>query len=337
MSDPHVTLVMRSFNEGWALRETLPALQAQEYRNWSLVAFDSGSTDGSVDLIRAMKPARFIQLLPHEYRPGRVLNQGMELATTERVIFLNADATPQNSGWLRPLVEALEDPLTAASFGRQIPRPDCEAVFAADYDRCYGEDRESARWDHFFSMVSSGLRKDVWARRGFLESMQYSEDDEYTRWARAQGYRIAYCHDSVVMHSHNYTPQQAYKRCFGEAWALAAVTPTASDRLTSPRRMALGWAADLRRDLRYCLKHGRVKEWPKAARIRWEQRSGRAAGFKAGWMMHGATLVHPQTDGFAPFSRDGEDRRARALPSPLAAAGRDGGAESSQHPDSFRS
>lgn len=304
MLDPKVTIVLRSFNEGWALRETLPALQAQEYRNWELIAIDSGSTDGSVEMIRAARPRHFVQILPHEYRPGRVLNQGMSLADTERVIFLNADATPQNANWLRPLVTALGDPGTAAVFGRQIPRPDCQAVFAADYDRCYGEDRESAGWDHFFSMVSSGLRKDVWRRRGFLEAMQYSEDDEYTRWAKAQGARIVYCHESVVMHSHNYTPAQAYKRSFGEAWALAAVWSGDPARMTSLVRHAGGWVNDLRRDFAFCRRTRRLREWPHAARIRWQQHLGRRDGFKAGWAMHGASLVEPAPT--APVARKPE-------------------------------
>lgn len=291
MADPRVTIVLRSFNEGWALRETLPALQAQEFRAWELVAFDSGSTDGSVDLLRAAKPARLVQLLPHDYRPSRVLNQGMELARTGSVIFLNADATPQGPGWLRPLVEALEDPRTGAAFGRQIPRPGCQAVYAFDYERCFGEERESAHWDHFFSMVSSGLRKDVWARRGFLEDMQYSEDDEYTRWLRAQGWRIAYCPRSVVMHSHNYTPRQAYKRSFGEGWALAAVWRDDPARITAAPRQWFGWFNDARRDLRFCRQNGRLREWPHALRIRWLQRCGRRDGFRAGWSMHGGTLA----------------------------------------------
>src|SRR4051812_18502661 len=141
MSDPRVTIIMRSYNEAWALRDTLPALQAQDYRNWDLVVIDSGSTDGSVDLIRAAKPKHFVQILPHEYQPSRVMNQGMTLAETDTAIFLNADATPQGTNWLRPLVEILEDRNTAAVFGRQIARPDCEAVFAHDYERCFGPQR----------------------------------------------------------------------------------------------------------------------------------------------------------------------------------------------------
>ncbi|MDO8541526.1 MAG: glycosyltransferase [Opitutaceae bacterium] len=286
MVQPPVSIVLRSFNEAWALRDTLPALAAQNHRDWELIVFDSGSSDGSVELIRAARPREFVQMLPHEYRPGRVLNQGMALARGERVIFLNADATPQSADWLGPLVAALADPEVAAVFGRQIPRPDCAAAFAHDYERCFGEPRESALWDHFFSMVSSGLRRDAWSRRGFRESMQYSEDDEYTRWCRAEGYRIAYCPDSVVMHSHNYTPHQAYKRSFGEAWALADVWPGGAKDFNVPRSLLLGWLRDVSADLRYCRRTRRLAQWPASLALRWQQRLGRLHGFHAGWQMH---------------------------------------------------
>lgn len=294
MSDPFVSIVMRSFNEAWALRETLPALRAQDWNHWELIVIDSGSTDGSVELIKKANPRRFIQIAPQEYNPARVMNRGMELARSEFVLFLNADATPQESNWLRPLANAVQDPQTAAAFGRQIPRPDCQAVFAHDYVRCFGQERDSARWEHFFSMVSSALRKDIWARRGFLEAMQYSEDDEYTRWCRAQGWRVVYCPDSVVMHSHNYTPVQAYKRSFGEAKALAAVWRRPPGEVNWARTFLFGWMNDVRRDLRYCVRARRLAEWPHAARIRWQQRRARLEGFREGWKFYrnGNALHH---------------------------------------------
>src|SRR3954466_344797 len=81
--EPPVSIIMRSYNEGWALRETLPALLAQDYKNWELIVIDSGSTDGSVDLIRKAQPAHFIQIKSEEYNPSRVMNQGMQLAQTK--------------------------------------------------------------------------------------------------------------------------------------------------------------------------------------------------------------------------------------------------------------
>jgi rhamnosyltransferase len=283
MNEPRISIILRSCNEGWALSQTLPALRAQRERSWELIVFDSESTDGSVDLILKAEPHHFVQLARREYNPGRVMNAGMRLARSSLCIFLNADATPQGPDWLGPLVAALEDPQVAAVFGRQIPRPDCAAVYACDYARCFGTQRESAGWGHFFSMVSSGLRKDVWARRGFLETLQYAEDDEYTRWCKAEGYKVVYCPESVVMHSHNYSPAEAYKRSFGDARALAASWPGRRTDFSFGRTVLLGWASDVRHDLLYCARHGRWKELPHAARVRWQQRTGKLDGFRDGW------------------------------------------------------
>ncbi len=58
-NDPLVSIIiLRSFNEAWALADTLRAVQAQEYKHWELIVIDSGSTDGSVDLIRRVLPRR---------------------------------------------------------------------------------------------------------------------------------------------------------------------------------------------------------------------------------------------------------------------------------------
>jgi rhamnosyltransferase len=284
--EPLVSIIMRSYNEGWALRETLPALESQNHRNWELLVIDSGSTDGSVELIQRANPRVFIQIRHEQYNPARVLNLGMELARSDFGIFLNADATPQGADWLRPLAARLHDPRTAAVFGRQVPRPQCQAVYAHEYERCFGPRRESARWDHFFSMASSGIRKDIWRLRGFDPKMQYSEDDEYTRWCRSRGYRIVYAPESVVMHSHNYTPAQVYRRSFGEARALAAVWNGRARDINWRNTVLLGWLNDARRDLRYCLKNRCVREWPHALRIRWEQRRAKLTGFREGWKFY---------------------------------------------------
>lgn len=280
MNTPRLSIVLRSFNEGWALRETLPALAAQNRRDWELIVIDSGSTDGSVDLIRAAQPAHLVQIPAGAYVPGRVLNQGFRLARAPLGIFLNADATPQCPDWLDRLARPLDAPRVAASFSRQVPRPDCRAVFACDYERCFGPDRESAQWDHFFSMVSSGLRRDVWETRGFREDLTYAEDDEYTRWCRAQGFEIAYVPESVVMHSHNYSPGQAHRRAFGDARTLAAIGRVPRGGRSFIRTVLLGWLRDLRRDAVYCQRRGRLAELPHAALIRACQRLGRWAGLR---------------------------------------------------------
>ena len=303
MSAPEVSIVMRSFNEAWALGDTLAMLRKQTGPAWELIVIDSGSIDGSVELIREFGPAHFVQIQNRDYVPGRVMNHGMRLARANTVLFLNADAIPANENWLQPLAGALQRPNVAAVFGRQIPRPDCRAVFACDYERCFGENRESAQWDHFFSMVSSGLRKDIWSRRGFLENLQYAEDDEYTRWAKANGFEVAYCPESVAVHSHNYTASQAYKRAHGDAKALAASWPGKAAEFNWPKTVALGWAKDFRHDVAFCLRHGCVGELGHAARIRWNQRCGRLDGFRDGWNTYRSSSAKPAAMAVDPTPR----------------------------------
>lgn len=301
MNEPRVSIVLRSCNEAWALGQTLPALRAQSHQNWELIVVDSGSTDGSVDLIRQFQPAHFIQIAAHQYNPSRVINLGMRLATSDIALFLNADATPVDSNWLQPLATALLNPNVAAVYGKQIPRPDCKAVFAHDYERCFGEKRESQKWDHFFSMASSGIRKDIWLLRGFNERLRYSEDDEYTRWCVAQGYEVVYVPESVAMHSHNYTPEQAWKRSFGEGRALAAVWTRETGGVNWPKTVLFGWLNDARRDLIFCARTRRLSEWPHALQIRWQQRRGRLAGFRDGWIFYrqnGRALNPPTWSGW---------------------------------------
>jgi rhamnosyltransferase len=274
-----VSVIMRSFNEAWALGETIRRLFTQDYEGEiELIIIDSGSSDGSLEIISEAKPARFIQIPPGTYVPGVVLNQGAREASHDWLIYLNADATPVGDNWLTELLApCLAHDSFGAAFSRQIPRPDCMAVFAHDYDRCFGPNRESADWDHFFSMVSCATHRSVIDRFPIREDLQYAEDDEWTRRLAQHGLGIIYAPDSVVMHSHNYTLRQTYKRAFGDARAIAA-----ANTARPPTHLLLGWLADTLRDARWCLRHHRLGGLPHACAARFAQRLGRRNGDAAG-------------------------------------------------------
>src|SRR5205814_10404733 len=103
------------------------------------------------------------------------------------------------------------------------------------------------------------------------------------RWCKAQGYRVVYAPASVVMHSHNYTPAQAYRRSFGDARALAASWKSGPSKFNFPKTVLFGWLSDLRHDALFCARQGRLAELAHAAQIRWQQRRGKLAGFRSGW------------------------------------------------------
>ena len=279
-----ISLVMRSYNEAWAIDDTLKQVFAQDYEGEiELIVIDSGSTDGSHAIIESYKPKHFIILEPGTYVPGVVLNRGFQLATADWVVFLNSDATPVNAQWLSALLTAaLESPKPGALFSRQIARPDCQAVFAHDYERCFGPNRESKNWDHFFSMVSCIASKELGLKHPIREDLQYAEDDDWTRRLVELGYEVTLVDASIVMHSHNYTPAQAYKRAMGDAIAVAQAGNIKDESRAWHRDVFLPACKDFVRDFNYCRQNGALSELPHAFRVRYQQRLGRLHGYEEG-------------------------------------------------------
>ena len=279
-----VSLVMRSYNEAWAIEDTLNSVFEQDFDgDIELIVIDSASTDGSHEIIRRFQPKEFIILEPGTYVPGKVLNQGFQLATSDWVVFLNSDATPANKQWLSELLKtALNTPKLGAAFSRQIPRPDCQAVFAHDYERCFGPDRESHKWEHFFSMVSCVAYKPTWAQIPIREDLQYAEDDEWTRRLKAAGYAIILAETSVAIHSHNYTPAQAYKRAKGDAIAIAQAGNSPQGKPIWIKDAFLPALKDVLKDLNFFRKNGQLGQLSNAWAVRYQQRLGAMHGYGEG-------------------------------------------------------
>ena len=294
---PPVSVVMRSKNDGAIIGATLRALYNQDYPGGvEVIHFDSGSTDNTVAQIQARRPFKLIQIHAEEYVPGVVLNCGMREARSEWVVFLNSDAEPANPRWLSGLIDATRSEAhLGAAFSRQVPRPDCSAVYARDYDRCFGPLRESAHWDHFFSMVSCIVNRDAWEKYPFREDLQYAEDDEWSRRLKAHDWGIAFAPDSIAIHSHNYTLGEAYKRAYGDTFAGAA---TKSQIRLSPTDWVYGvvFAAtqDAARDWGWCRQESRLREWPHAVCVRLAQRLGKTVGFRKGWHHYHGTPKQDQ-------------------------------------------
>lgn len=282
---PCVEIVMRSKNDGPLIGPVLDRVHRQAYpAPVHVVHIDSGSTDQTVDVIQSFQPWKLIRIRPEEYVPGVVLNRGMRETTGDWVVFLNSDAEPADEAWLGGLLAAAQaEPGTAAAFSRQLPRPDCEAVYAHDYERCFGPRRESARWDHFFSMVSCVVNRAAWRAHPFREDLRYAEDDEWSKRVKRHGWRLAFAEQSRAVHSHNYTLRQACRRSRGDAFAHAASGEPSAGPVVSYAAAVAGALRDALKDWGWCQARRRRREWPRALAVRFAQRFGKAAGYRAGW------------------------------------------------------
>jgi len=76
MSEPSVTLLMPVLNGMPFLPQTLESIESQNYRNWEILVWDNGSTDGTLEELHRWIPSR----LPGRIISGEPLKLGHSLA-----------------------------------------------------------------------------------------------------------------------------------------------------------------------------------------------------------------------------------------------------------------
>ena len=131
-------------------------------------------------------------------------------------------------------------------------------------------------------MVSCVAYKPTWETIPIREDLQYAEDDEWTRRLKNAGYEILLAGDSIAIHSHNYTPAEAYKRAKGDAIAVAQAGNIPQVKRAWHRDVLLPALKDAIRDFSYCRKHKQLRQLLHAFQVRYQQRLGRMHGYNEG-------------------------------------------------------
>ena len=220
--DLKASVVLLTKNPGSSFRETLEAIYRQNLKPMEVLVIDSGSTDGTISLVQKY-PAQLIQIKPEAFGHGRTRNLGGNLAKGEFLVFLTQDAVPVREDWLFSLVHPLgETEALAGVYGRQIPRhSDPFETFSRYYtyppvSHCHrGKDLLHFSVFHLlFSNVNAALRREVWKKFPFDETLIMSEDQEWARRVLQRGFEILYEPRAMVHHSHREGPLRLFKRGF---------------------------------------------------------------------------------------------------------------------------
>jgi rhamnosyltransferase len=277
---PKISIIMRSKNELPYVKYALRMLKSQTIHDFELICVDSGSTDGSWDILRKAKPETFYSISPESYIPGKVLNEAVQYCHGEIIVFNNADCIPCHNDWLEKLTAPLlRDADIISTFANQIPRPNANPLVKKDYARAFGDGKISSNWKHFFSLASTAIRADIIRKYPFDPDIQYSEDIEWSWRMKQMGYKIKYVPEAIVEHSHDYTLRQLYKRFYGEGKADRKIYP--EEQKTFGRTVFLPYLAEVWRDLFYLLKNGQIAYLPYAKLYRFIQKYAYWKGYHA--------------------------------------------------------
>ena len=178
-----------------------------------------------------------------DFDHGRARNSCVELSNAKYFICMTQDATPKDDKLIEKLIEPMEDDSDIKMcYARQLPYKNSSPI--ETYTRLFNyppksitkskEDKKELGIKLYFaSNVCCAYDRSTFDRLGhFPENVILNEDMLYARKVIEAGYKIKYCAQAMVFHSHEYSGFKQLKRNFDIA-ASQAMNPDVFGELKS--------------------------------------------------------------------------------------------------------
>lgn len=220
------SIVIRAYNEEKYIGRLLKGIRQQTIQDVEIILVDSGSTDRTVSIAESYG-ARIVKIPSAEFTFGRSLNLGIQAASRELVVIASAHVYPVYPDWLEGLLRPFEDERVALTYGKQ--RGPETAWFSEQqiYHQWYPDISKPYQTTAFCNNANCAIRRNLWEKRAYDESLTGLEDLDWAKWAKEQGYEIAYVAEAEIIHVHHESPRGVFNRYRREAMAFKRIYPEA--------------------------------------------------------------------------------------------------------------
>lgn len=139
------------------------------------------------------------------------------------IVFITQDINIQNENWLYNLTNCIENGECTASYSRQVCSNDTIEKYTREKNYpeepfiVSKEDIEKKGLQTFFSSDASfAIERKIFDELNYYDGkdMPASEDMYITYKLIINGYKVKYCADSIIEHSHKLTLKQLYNRYY---------------------------------------------------------------------------------------------------------------------------
>lgn len=220
----NAAVVVPTLNAGSVWCDWIDALLITKKDVNDIYIIDSSSSDDTVSL-SCEAGFNVDKINPASFNHGGTRQSAVDrLDDYEVVVFLTQDAILASPDSIDDLLKAFEDPMVGAAYGRQLPRRSASLIEA--HSRLFNYTNKS-RVNSFEDAKELGMKTAFMSnsfaayRRsalhdvgGFPTNSIVSEDMYAAARMLMQNWKIAYCADAQVYHSHGYSIFQEFQRYF---------------------------------------------------------------------------------------------------------------------------
>ncbi|MFA5913368.1 MAG: glycosyltransferase family 2 protein [Burkholderiales bacterium] len=219
-----IGLIVPTMNAGNGWEGWIESLKSQSLKPDRVLVVDSSSEDQTA---RLAKSARFeVLVIPRsDFNHGATRQLAAEvLADTDIFIYLTQDALLADPDALQNLVGHFVNESVGAVYGRQLPHPNAKPFGSHARLFNYPETSQvrsmadASRLGIKTAFISNSFaayrRSAFMAVGGFPSNTILSEDTYVSAKLLLGGWKIVYCAEAQVFHSHDYSLIQEFKRYF---------------------------------------------------------------------------------------------------------------------------
>ena len=218
-----ISVIIPTLDGAHYLPPLVSVLRNQSLKDIEIVIVDSESSDGTTAVARSLGCAVH-RVSRNRFDHGGARNFAAGKSSGEILVFLTQDALPTSRDFLALLTAPLDGHLTAASYARQIPASDAPPTEA--FARLHNYPVESSLRHisrvqrrtlktFFFSNTASAIDRACFERVGrFPAPVLTNEDMLFCARLLDGGYQVAYAAQAQVIHSHNFSFTDLFRRYF---------------------------------------------------------------------------------------------------------------------------
>ncbi len=180
------------------------------------------SSDNTEEILKKLN-CRYEIIKKEDFSHSITREKIAKKCNSDILVFITQDIKITDDNWLDNLVSCIENNECEASYSRQICKNDTIEKYTRERnypEKSHIQSKEDIKEKginaFFFSDASSAIKREIFVKLNGYDGKNFptNEDMYFAYKLVTNGYKIKYCADSIVEHSHEFTLKQLYTRYY---------------------------------------------------------------------------------------------------------------------------
>lgn len=219
-----VDVIILTYKPGKMINNLLDKLEKQHYGINRIIIINTGEENMEESSVKKnYDNVEIHHIKKEEFNHGLTRNYGVSFSKADYVVFMTQDAVPVDKYLIDELLRPFEDEDVYLTYARQQANRNCKYI--EKYIRSFNyPDKDMVKTKNdletigikalFCSDVCAAYPRDKFLELGEFPETNFNEDTFFAYKVLMADKKVYYAANATVIHSHNYTYRQQFKRNF---------------------------------------------------------------------------------------------------------------------------